>query len=469
MEKRNFEIYNFPNGFRLAWQKTPSETIFANLRINHGALHEKGGEEGLAHFLEHLLIEGGTAKYTPEEQARIRGGFGYTNACTSRDGTMIPWGMVSSDLEVYLDMASQMVFYPRLDGKVLEQQKRVVLREIAIKKGSPDFEDIFKFFWPKLARDRDHTYFVLGEEDVIKDVGEVELRGFHGRGYDPNNMYLMLAGNLPQGLVDMVGKYFADKPSGQGKPIEFSQVNPLENKVVRYSPADDLLNKDHLEESNSYLMIGMVVPDEFHGDSASLDVTADVLGRSWTTGLKKRIRSEEGISYDINSFYSGDKRFGWFGVHGKVHAKKQEKAIDIIFEELNKLRTSLLGEDEVLRAKRRVAYNAANYLNSTFRMFVNVDPVNVGAIAKMDYDLEGRVPVREKLSQIEKITPADIKRVANIYLPSDRISGKYVMLVRDPFSLKKLKRIPYHRNLVKFVDGLTKAHIAKFKKLYYPR
>ena len=149
-EENKFETYQFSNGFRLVWQNTPSETIFANLRINCGALHEKDGEEGIAHFLEHMLIEGGTDKYTPEEQAKIRDGL-RTNAFTSRERTIFPCGMNALDLESYLNMVSQMVFFPRLDKKVLEQQKKVVEREIAIKKGTADFEDIVNFFWKNIV------------------------------------------------------------------------------------------------------------------------------------------------------------------------------------------------------------------------------------------------------------------------------------------------------------------------------
>jgi len=435
-KKEDFNLYEFPNGFKLAWQRTPANTIFGNLRINHGALHEEKGEEGIAHFLEHMFIEGGTDKYTPEEQARIRGMFGYTNAFTSRNRTMIPWGMIPSDLESYLDMASQMAYYPRLDSKIIEQQKEVVLREVARKKGSPGFGDVFKFFWPSVARDRDHTYFVLGEEEVIQNITEKKLRDFHKRGYSPNNMILMLAGDLPSDVVDRVGRYFTDMETGPGKPFEFSSVSPLESRAVKYSKAEDLLNKDNPEESNAQLMLGVAVPDEFHDDSQDLNVAADILGRSWTTGLKKRIRSDEGMSYDIGSFYSGDNKFGYFGVHGKVHAKRKENAIDIIFEELEKLGQLPQDEDEVSRAKRRVSYRVANNMGNLFKMIVNIDPINIGAIARMDSNLEGGLSVKEKLSRIEKVNPSTIQRVINDYLPSQREANNYVLLVRDPLKNK---------------------------------
>jgi predicted Zn-dependent peptidase len=432
-EKKGAELYEFPNGFRLAWLETPSDTVFANLRVNHGALHENEGEEGIAHFLEHLLIEAGTKKYSPAEQAKKRGRFGYSNAMTSRDRTIIPFGMISSDLEDYLDMVSEMAFYPRLDEKAIEQQKGVVLREIARRKGAPDFDDIVKFYWPSLARDRDHTYFVLGDEEVIKNVSKQELKEFHERGYSPNNMILMLAGNLPDNLVDRVEKYFGGESFGKGSPIEFSEVEMLDKKSVRHSFSEDLLNRDNPKCSNSHLMVGFVVPDENHKDSAALDVCSEAFGRSYTNGLKKRIRSEEGISYDIGSSYSGQQKFGSFNIQGKVDSRRQEKALEIIFEEMDKMKSSLLEEDEILRAKRRAAYRAANGLsNSMYSRLVGVDPVNVNAVMKIDYDLEGRIPVKKKLIQIDNLKPEEVRKVSESYFPLNIEDGRYVMLLRDP-------------------------------------
>ncbi len=427
----DFEVYQFDNGFRLFHKRTPTHTIFANLRINHGALNEREGEEGTAHFLEHMLVEGGTERYAPGKQAKIRGMFGYTNAMTSRDRTMIPWGMIPYELDNYLDMSSQMVFHPSLDKKVLEQQKKVVMREISRAKGSPSFDDFFRFYQPNLTRDRDHTYFVLGKEEVIIDITEEKLRDFHSRGYNPNNMTLMISGDLPEDIVERVGKYFACQLSGNGEQFNLSPVSPLEKRVMRHSYAEDLLNKENPNGSNSYLIIGVVVPDEFHPDSAALRVASEVLGKSWTGGLKKKIRSEKGMSYDIGSNYSGDKRFGRFEVSGKIRSTDQDESIGIIFEELGKLGTVLPDESEVAAARMRASYKAANYISSSFGSLVTIDPVNVSSISMMDYTLEGRPRLEEKLLRISLVTPEDVKRVSEKYLPLDSGSN-YVLLLRDP-------------------------------------
>jgi predicted Zn-dependent peptidase len=428
----NFEVHEFPNGFKLAWQQTPTETVLAELSINHGALHEKTGEEGMAHFLEHMFIEGGTAKYTPQEQAKIRGKFGYSNATTSRTWTSIPWGMMPGQFPEYCDMASQMVFEPLLDTEVREKQKKVVLREIEKRKGAPDFNDLYRFYNTNLMRDRDHTYFVLGNEDVIQNVTEKQLRDFHARGYSPNNMVLIAAGKLPSNIIEIVGKNFGNQPRGPGSPIQLTEVKPLENRSIRHVAAPDLINMDNPEASNSYVQIGMVVPHECHPDSAPMRIASQILGRSWTSGLMKRLRSDEGLAYEIGSFYGGRDNCGVLTVRGRVNTRRQEKALDIIFNVLGDMSKEKFGESEVERAKSRAAYLTANQIDGQYSREVELDPINAATISNINYVMEGRPPKDEVLANISKVTPEDIQRVAEQYLPADRASGKYVMLIRDP-------------------------------------
>ncbi len=82
-----------------------------------------------------------------------------------------------------------------------------------------------------------------------------------------------------------------------------------------------------------------------------------------------------------------------------------------------------------------MTYRTANRPAGAFGNFINIDPVNVSTIAKMDYDLEGRIPVIAKLSRIEQVNAESLQRVANEYLPSDKQQDNYVLLLRDP--LKK--------------------------------
>lgn len=432
--RRNFNSAELDNGLRVAWQRTPTETVFAALRVDYGALDEMPGEEGFAHFLEHILIEGGTNEHSPRKLAEVRDSFGYTNAFTSRNRTAIPWGMVPSDLETYLRVSSEMAFSPRLDEEVIEQQKEVVLREIARRRGAPDFDDVVGFFWPSVARDRDHTYFVLGEESVIQSADAAALHSFHARGYHPNNMVLMVAGKIPKNFCQTVERYFGAQPRAEVTPYQISAVVPLTEKTIRHSRAEDLRNRKDETNSNSHIMLGIVVPDEFHPDGSALSVAATLLGRSWSRGLKRSIRSENGLSYDVGSFYIGKDRFGYFGLRGKVHTARQELALELMFREMKTLQENKIDDESVERAKRKIACEEITSADG-WDHALSADPINVATIARMERNYNDRIPLEESVCRLRTVTADDVQRVANQYLPKNRDAGKYVLLIRDP--LKK--------------------------------
>ena len=74
--KQNYRKYRLENGLVVALQDTSTQTVSTKLIVNQGSSHEKEGEEGLAHFLEHCLVTGGSQKYDPISADKINGSFG---------------------------------------------------------------------------------------------------------------------------------------------------------------------------------------------------------------------------------------------------------------------------------------------------------------------------------------------------------------------------------------------------------
>ena len=431
VEGINFNIIEYPNGLRLAYARTPTDTIFASLKVFRGALHENQGEEGLAHFLEHMVMNGGTRKYTPREQDQIKGKLGFSNAFTSKLATQYIGGFNSEDLDDFLDLYKDMVFHPRFDDNSLKQQKQIILREISRKRGDPSFEDS-RFYLEELTRNKDHDYFVLGDENVIDRCTPKKLRNFHSAGYNPNNSLLILTGDLPLDLVDRIGEQFSGIEKGKGMPYEVSKVSKLDKRSFIHTSAKDLLDKSNPDKSGSFLRLGVPVPDEFHEDNMSLKTAAEILGRSRTYGIHKRIRNDEGLAYNIGCYSFGSKGFEEFCVTGKILAKRQQDAIDISFEELKKMKGKKLPQDEINRAKRRLKYRFNSSVSGSFRSFLEVDPLNISLLMEIDNELnENKISKLEKLRQLEKVDANSILEATRKHLPSDR-DDNYVLLLRDP-------------------------------------
>ena len=139
-----YRQYKLDNGLVVALQDTPTQTIVTKLRVNQGSSHEKEGEEGMAHFLEHCLVTGGSEKFDPLTADQIRTSFGYSNAMTNIGRTITIGQMLSEDLEAWLDYTSNHIFKPRFDQERVDGERERVLREISDNKSSPTHIDNVK-------------------------------------------------------------------------------------------------------------------------------------------------------------------------------------------------------------------------------------------------------------------------------------------------------------------------------------
>ena len=90
----NYRELTLDNGLVVALQNTPTQNVSGRLRVFHGGLHEKKGEEGLAHFIEHCLVTAGSNKYDPASAKEIIGEFGYFNAFTNMGRTLYMPGVI---------------------------------------------------------------------------------------------------------------------------------------------------------------------------------------------------------------------------------------------------------------------------------------------------------------------------------------------------------------------------------------
>lgn len=418
-----YSAFQLDNGLQVVLQKTPTKTISGLLRVHHGAVHEIDGKEnGLAHFLEHLLIRGGTKKYAVEEAAWIRETLGDRFAAmTCLDKTVFSSGMLSKHFELYLDFLSDMVFNPRFDGPVINQERQRVFREIADRYSSPKFQSE-RMFEKALFRNKHHTHDVGGDLNIIKKATQDNFKAFHSRGYHANNMELVLVGGLPLDTEDLVVDCFADKPSGTGKKFAFPDVEPLTKKEILHIHAPDLYFPPQPDMSTAEIIMGMLVPPETSEEYIPLALMAYVLGGHSNSGLFETISQQEGLAYEVNSVYKcSNTNRACVLVEGGIPSRMQEKAIGIVFDEMHKLQKNLVDKWELDLLKDHWKYELA--LRSE---------TNEGMVYTIETILDIGLDLDAYFSKIDAVTPSIICELANKYLPKSQDDENYVLMIRDP-------------------------------------
>jgi zinc protease len=420
----NYREFRLDNGLFVALQETPTQTVSGRLRVWHGALNEEKGEEGIAHFLEHTLMTGGSQKYDPERADEIRGTFGSFNAFTGLERTFFPVDMLAEDSQLFLKYVSDAAFNPRFATSKVEEERQRVLRETADAKSNPGFKDSKAYGEAFFGKNSPHTYFILGNEAVVDSASVDTLKGFHERGYHPNSMDLILVGALPKNIEDLVQQNFGQFPSGNGKKVEFPRNPQLYGATVLHTSAPELYNHENPEQSSAQLSISLVAPTETDEDSYAVNMLVNILGGDANSRLFQSVSQRKGLAYGVGAQYDDSNNKGGIYIGGSVHSVRANEAVDAIFEEMAKLRTDLVSQDSLERLKRNSRYNIAK----TFE-------TNAGHVNAIELRMDKGLTPEYHLERMEAVTPEKIREAAVKYLPQNRTDGKYVLSLRD--SLKK--------------------------------
>jgi len=415
----NYREYKLENGLVVALQETPTQTIAAKLRVNYGSSHEREGEEGMAHFLEHCLVTGGSKKYDPIQADEIRGSFGMFNAFTNIGRTYFVGQMLEEGFEKWLDYISNHVFMPRFDSERINGERERVLREISDVKSDPmypvniEFNRVFYRGHPK-------GRFGLGKEEVVRNADLERIADFHSRGYNPNNIDLIVVGGLPENIEELIKQYFGSHPKGENTRKEFPSLTHLQKKIVLHKPAPERINADNPEGSSAQIFLAYAGPASNHPDVYAIRAMNQILGGDTNSLLFQNMGLKKGLAYNIETSYDGDYNVGELQVIANVSAKRINEAVNTIFEEIETMKTKRVDTKITERIKRMAKYSLAKTLES-----------NEGHISAIDMKLDEGLTPKSFMEGWDRVTPGRVQEAAKKYLPS-KDKGKYILYIRDP-------------------------------------
>src|SRR5947207_5535877 len=172
--------------------------------VGTGSVGEGDDEAGLSHLVEHMLFRG-TARYDSLEIDQLFDAMGAElNAGTGKETTSVYSRVIDKHLERALDVMSDMVWRPRFDEAELEQEREIVLEEIAMYEDDPQ-DKVFDVLGEAVFGGHPLGRAIIGRADVVGSAGPDALRIFHAARYVPTNVVVAAAGSVDHGaLVELV-------------------------------------------------------------------------------------------------------------------------------------------------------------------------------------------------------------------------------------------------------------------------
>ena len=178
--------------------------------IKAGSIFEKTGEEGLAHFLEHMIFKGGNDLKEGDFDRKIEALGGSSNAATGLDDVHFHVLIPPEAVEKALGLLINLVLTPTFDPKAFEIEKEVVLEEISQHNDVPEeqiFQELLKMCWGN------HPYgkSILGQKSTLEKINPKKMRLFHERLYKGENCVISIAGKIPTNIKEIIEESMLSK------------------------------------------------------------------------------------------------------------------------------------------------------------------------------------------------------------------------------------------------------------------
>ncbi|RIL06317.1 MAG: insulinase family protein [Proteobacteria bacterium] len=394
-----------PNGLGLLLHESHLAAV-AEFQIwaKVGSADERPGEEGLAHFHEHMLFKGTERRGVGAVAGEIEGVGGRVNAYTSYDTTVYHATVPTAGLDVAIDVLVDMVRRSRFDADEIAREIDVVIEEIGRSDDSPHHvcaEALFAIAY------QTHPYRapILGTRESVGRFDRDSVLGFFRRWYAPDNLLVVACGDFDaRALAAQVSAAFADaQPAGarRARPAEPPQT-ALRSLLLRRP-----FERATLELA--WPAVGLA-----HPDTPYLDLLAFVLGEGESSRLVRRVKEHDGAVDGVDASCYTPLDPGMFGVSADLDAERLPAAIESLAREIETVRREVVAADELEKAR-------ANFLASEHfeRESVSGQARKRGSFHVMTGDWRRE---RDYLAAVRGATAHDLLRVARRYLVPERTS-----------------------------------------------
>jgi predicted Zn-dependent peptidase len=404
LKSREIQRTTLPNGIRvISEQMDHVRSVSLGIWIGTGSRRETPEENGISHFIEHMVFKG-TAHRSAEEIARsvdsIGGGL---DAFTAKEMVSYNTKVLDEHMSVAFDVLSDLVLNPLFRDEDIEKEKGVILEELKMEVDNPEYllHEIFSSnFW------KDHPIGrpILGTRDTVQKFRQPLLRNYYERIYGPGNILITAAGNLRhEGVVDLVREKFADlKPL---PPIDGDAAPTAHARLV-------FRNKVSLEQTHLYL--GVPSLPMSHEKRFACYVLNTVLGGGMSSRLFQNIREKKGLAYAVFSELSMYSDTGCLAIYAGTSMEAARQVVDLIVEEFRTLKNTPVAEDELRRAK--------DHLKGSFVLGLESTSSRMGNLARQELYYKRFFSLDEMVESIERVTAAEVQAIAQEFFDAKKIT-----------------------------------------------
>ncbi|WP_251860263.1 pitrilysin family protein [Clostridium sp. Marseille-Q2269] len=358
-----YNLFTLDNGLRVVLENIDYvKSVSVGLWIENGSRNEQLDNNGISHFIEHMMFKGTKNRSALQIAECIEDVGGQINAFTGKEATCYYIKILNSHIELALEVLSDMLFNSKFKEDDIEKEKGVILEEISMTEDSP--EDVLSDLHCKaIWGDDSISYPILGTLKTVKSFKRKDIVDYINKYYIPENSVISICGNFDiNKLESLINKYFGNWSSGLNKNITFYSKPKIENS--------HLFKSKNIEQL--HVSLGFEGVEMGNADQYPLVLLSNVLGGGASSILFQKIREQKGICYSIYSYMSSFNNTGAVSIYTGLNPIYTEEAIDLIQKVVNNFSKEGINKEKLIKSKEQLKGSYILGLESTStRMFNN--------------------------------------------------------------------------------------------------
>lgn len=416
------QLSTLKNGLTLITIDLPNlDSVTTMVTVGSGSRNENKKSMGIAHFFEHMFFKGSRKYPTALEISTLVDGIGaINNAFTSKEYTGYFIKSAARNIELATDLISSSLTEPIIAEEEIEREKGVIIEEIRMYQDNPH-RQVVDLFFELVFGNTPMGWNEAGEEEIIKSFKRADFVNFIKNHYSPKNMAVVFAGKIGDGAEELAEKYFAGMPNfGSKEPVAFKISSQSKPKV----------NIFHKKTDQAHVFLGGLGYRREDPRRHAVALLASILGEGMSSRLFIQIRERRGLAYHVSAEVEDFRDTGLFAVYAGLKMEKVEEGIQVIKEQLDRLRVESVPESELIKAKEMQRGHMAIREEST-----NFLAQYYGLQWVLDRKIE---TPQEYLSKIDKVTAEDIKNVANDLFQPNKLNLQIIGPLKNPATFERI-------------------------------
>lgn len=373
--------------------------------VRTGSADEIEGEEGISHFIEHLVFKGTKSFDVGEVAATVEASGGQINAYTSFDQTVFYVTLSKQFEDTGLKVISEMMGVPTFDPDEIDKEREVVVEEI--KRGQDSVQrQASRLLFSTLYKGHPYEKPVIGYEENVRSFSPEKIQAYFSGRYNAKNMFLLIVGDFEEkNMKKKVEEHFGRLAVTPLRDSERPKWSPRKGSHI-------VVKEGKFKETLAY--VTWPIPRANHRDIPALEVLAMILGQGESSRMYKYLRLKKASVLGAGAGLFSAKDSGFLALTASLKGDQQEEFFKDLGECLEEFLQNPPTLEELEKAK-------TNFFSEQFYSMETVDGLarKYGHFEDLFRDPDY---LEEMLKVIQGLTAADLNEVFRKYLGPDHMT-----------------------------------------------